>query len=65
MPRMLYCRHCGFSYESHAGKILATCPHCQHSGLWSTDPTPVDETPPALSENDRRFLRSLRIVPEI
>lgn len=63
--RLLFCRHedCGRPYESHAGKIPPICPACHRSALWATEPhTPtVDVAGHALTAQDRRFLKALRI----
>lgn len=65
MPRELWCRHadCGKTYESTAGHIPIICPHCERTALWTTEqPEPPPVKPYVLSENDRRFLKSLRIA---
>jgi hypothetical protein len=73
---MLFCRHsnCGKPFESMAGDQPGICPFCRRDAWWST--TPGDGRNPgkprrvkptvafALSFNDKRFLKSLRIDPE-
>jgi hypothetical protein len=60
-PVILYCRHagCGVGYGS-AGEVPATCPSCGGPSNWTTRSTP--RVPYDLNHNDRRFLRSIRVV---
>jgi hypothetical protein len=62
MPRTLYCRLCAAAYASVAGDQPAECPACGQAAHWSTEPQARREY--VLSENDRRFLKSLRIGAE-
>lgn len=71
MARTLWCRYadCGYGYASVAGDQPSLCPECKRSALWSREePLLQPETPEvpfALTVNDRRLLRSLRIeAPE-
>lgn len=58
MAVILYCGHqtCGQGF-SVIGEIPMVCPVCQRDTKWIVAPFP-------LNENDRRFLKSLRIAAE-
>lgn len=70
----MYCKSCGREADSwtveFTGKaILRRCRHCGGGGFSTTRPTlPEVGAPPAvawaLTDSDRRFLRSMRIVGE-
>ena len=53
----LLCRHCGHWYQPER-VVPEICPFCEQAAHWMTDkPKPVQFT-----ENDRRFLKSIRIA---
>lgn len=62
---ILYCGRCFTGYAS-IGEIPVKCPACDRVTRWTTS-LPLDrpKVPFALTLNDRRFLRSLRIDPEV
>lgn len=64
MSRTLWCQNpgCGTGYASVAGDIPKVCPACDQPAHWSTEAGP--KVPFALSSNDKRFLRSLKITSE-
>ena len=59
VARVLLCRKCGHWYQV-VQQIPDICPHCEQSASWTTDDAP--SKPYVLSENDRKFLKSLRIA---
>ena len=63
---ILYCRRegCGAGYGS-VGEVPAVCPSCQQPTRWgSSPPRAVDSFALALTDEDRRVLRSYKIDPE-
>jgi hypothetical protein len=67
MGRILWCSRvgCGNTYEEHAGVRPEACDKCGHA--WTVEPIPPPPAPKvgwALSENDCRFLRSLKIAQD-
>ena len=68
MGRPVYCVLCAFSFPSVAGHLPTVCPSCTHRTTWTTlAPDHASDqatTPYALTHNDRRFLRSLRIAAD-
>jgi hypothetical protein len=66
VARVIWCRVCYEPYESIAGLLPPQCPACQKPAVWTTvRPDPTTPTVAyATSENDRKFLRSLRILPD-
>jgi hypothetical protein len=54
---VIWCTKCLAGYGS-TGDLPAVCPSCLQETRWTTT------QPYQLSENDRRFLRSLRITSE-
>lgn len=62
MSRVLYCRLCSEPYDSIAGLVPDYCPVCQQPGAWTTEPVPT--VPYALTVNDKRFLRAIKIEPD-
>lgn len=77
MTRPLYCRHndCDHVHPSIAGDRPRLCPGCGRTALWSATPltpAPAQTRLPGdpkkryvLSKTDCRFLKSLRIDPEM
>jgi hypothetical protein len=59
MAHVLLCRKCGHWYQV-VRQIPDICPHCEQSASWTTDPDP--DKPFKLTENDKKFLRSIRIA---
>jgi len=61
----LYCgwEDCGCAYPSQ-GLRPAVCPQCRRVEKWTILPPRIMAHPYVLSENDRKFLRSLRISAE-
>lgn len=58
---ILYCRLCATGYDT-AGQIPVQCPSCHRPTRWSTTPPRAYEVDGwALSPEDRRFLRAMRI----
>lgn len=73
VARLLYCRYpdCAEPYVSEAGYVPSACPFCGKDARWTTIPgnriVPDydDPKPPyELWVNDKRFLKSLRILPD-
>lgn len=60
MAQVLFCRKCGNWYAVQL-KVPDICPNCEQSAEWSTE----EPKPYRLSENDRRFLKSIRVAPEV
>lgn len=60
MAQVLWCRKCRNWYAVQT-TIPDICPHCEGSASWTTE----EPKPYRLSENDRRFLRSIKIQPEV
>ncbi len=56
-PITLWCQHCQTGYAS-VGEVPKWCPECNQYPNWST------RKPYKPSENDKRFLKSIRIDPE-
>jgi hypothetical protein len=63
MGRLVWCRLCTSRYEHLGGALPETCPTCGESAHWSAIEVPKREF--ALSENDRRLLRALRIKADV
>lgn len=70
MARTLWCRwpKCLKSTTlKKSWQIPDVCPECQQSAMWSSIPTgterPTEDARLTVTFNDRRFLKSLRIVP--
>jgi hypothetical protein len=61
MAAILYCRHCNTGYTT-TGMIPPVCPGCLRTGNWTTKPGP--KIAYQLTNNDKRFLKTLRIQPE-
>jgi len=59
VARVLLCRKCGHWYQV-VQQVPDICPFCEQSASWVDDDTP--SKPYVLSENDRKFLKSLRIA---
>lgn len=57
--RSLYCRRCAHEHPSVAGDQPSICPACRQEAMWTTEPVPL--RPWALNENDRRFLKAIRV----
>lgn len=59
MPRFLYCDSCGFRLVLEHD--VPTIPRCEHCGgaAWQTEKHRY-----ILTVNDRRFLRSIKIVAD-
>ena len=62
MGRPLWCMKCAAKWEQVAGELPAICPGCQRATVWSVEEVPAKRY--ALSMNDRRFLRSIKITPD-
>jgi len=61
----LFCVLCGEEFRSN-GTIPATCPRCLSTTRWTTSAClDMPKVRWELNRNDRRFLRSLRIDPEM
>lgn len=61
---ILYCRLCATGYGS-TGEVPARCPSCQRETKWgSSPPRAVDGFALALTDEDRRLLRSYKIDPD-
>lgn len=61
--RTLWCTRCSVGYASVAGDVPRVCPACDRDTVWSTlAPTSPRSDPWTLTENDRRFLKALRIA---
>lgn len=68
MPKIVYCRYpdCGNQMDCIAGILSDKCPKCLRPALWSTLPPPASSTRAyTLTLNDKRFLKSLRIDPDV
>jgi hypothetical protein len=50
---------CAHAHISIGGDQPAVCPGCSQQAFWTTEPVPL--RPWALTENDKRFLRSIRV----
>lgn len=61
MARLVYCKKCDVGYASVGGDYPKFCPACEQPAFWTT--TVPRRKHFRLSENDRKFLRSLRIEP--
>ena len=61
MAHILRCRECGEWYQI-VHVVPDVCPHCQKQADWRTE---GDEPirPYALTVNDKRFLKAIRIEP--
>jgi len=59
MGQVLFCRKCGNWYAVQR-VVPDVCPNCEQSAEWTTETL----RPWKLSENDRKFLRAIRIKPE-
>lgn len=55
----LRCKTCGHWYQPQV-VVPEICPFCEQAAHWTTDSEPKSDW--QLSENDRRFLRSIRIA---
>ena len=55
--QVIYCLRCG--NEQPRAFFQPACPHC-NSNAWTSEPPKLLE----FSENDRKFLKRLRINPE-
>lgn len=77
MARPLWCRHkecAGLEpYLAEPGVIPTRCPRCKRLGHWAAVPDAIPVEPKhakqarhryELNENDRAFLKSIRIVQE-
>ena len=58
----VFCKHCAAQYDAVAGDFPVVCPHCDQPAFWTTEPVPVVAW--TVNENDKLFLRSLRITPK-
>ena len=67
MARVLYCSHCQAEYFTDTGPMRSLCYICGRPTIWTTMAPVPDEPRPAweLSQNDRRFLRSIKIDPKL
>lgn len=54
----LLCKHCGHWYQPER-VVPEICPFCEQSAHWAADNV---TKPFTLTENDRRFLKSIRIA---
>ncbi len=59
MGRLLWCRLCTERYELLGGEAPGTCPSCGQAAHWSSIEVPKRQY--MLSENDKRFLKSIRV----
>jgi hypothetical protein len=60
VSRQYWCRLCKYLYEHPGGNLPDACPDCEQGAHWSADPVPQKDY--VLTENDCRFLKSLRIA---
>jgi hypothetical protein len=66
-PSILYCRKCSVGY-TRVGDIPRICPTCVQETTWTTAPENAIDAPKIpweLNVMDVRFLRSIRIDPEL
>lgn len=61
---ILFCKLCGQRYAS-VGELPAVCPICDRPTKWSTMAPHSSGPPLPLTVDDRRWLRSVRIDPEV
>lgn len=55
-----WCRLCKYRYPHAGGSLPNQCPDCEQDAHWSSEAVPLKDY--VLTENDIRFLRSLRIA---
>ena len=60
MSRTVWCLRCKVKLEHLGGALPDACPECEQSARWSTLEVPLKDW--VLNENDRGFLRSIRIA---
>ena len=58
--RMIWCRHCRCGLAWARPRDPDLCPKCDEKGDWLSM-VPDPKVPYALTFNDRRFLRSLKV----
>lgn len=58
--RTIWCRLCKVKLEHVGGDLPTTCPECEQSAHWSAVEVPQKDY--VLNENDRLFLKSIRIA---
>jgi hypothetical protein len=60
VSRSYWCRLCKNVLEHPGGNLPTECPHCEQGAHWSAEAVPQKDY--VLTENDVRFLRSLKIA---
>lgn len=55
--QIVFCRSCFVGYAV-CGELPKVCPRCEAEARWTTEP------PYHLTENDKRFLHSIKIAPD-
>jgi hypothetical protein len=66
VPLVLHCRHCQQAYRHVTGTLPDACPTCGQESDWSAVTVEHEPRVPFnLSRNDRKFLKSIRIDPEV
>lgn len=68
--REIWCRYadCGVQHTVLMGRFPDACPACKRDARWSTMPPiayPDPLAPYDVNRNDARFLRSIKIDPEM
>ena len=66
MPLILHCRHCQAAYRHVTGVLPESCPTCTKPADWqgiSVENEP--RVPYKLSLMDQRFLKGIKIQPEV